>query len=299
MKIAVIGSMNMDMIVHADRIPLKGETIRGSEIEYQPGGKGANQAVAMAKLGADVSMFGCIGDDAAGARIIDNMKNFNIDMQSVQILKGIPTGQAIITVGESDNTIIIIAGANNYVDIDYVEANQKAILDADMIVLQNEIPQETVEHIIHLCYKYGKVIVWNPAPARKSKEELLNMVSYITPNEHEVGIIWEKEAENIEVLLKKYAGKLIVTQGEKGVTIYQNEKGLVTIPAMKVEVKDTTGAGDTLNGAFCVGLSRQMDQIEALKFASIAAGLSVQRCGAQAGMPDAAAVEGMRDSILL
>lgn len=285
MKIAVIGSMNMDMLVHADRIPGKGETIKGSTIEYQPGGKGANQAVAMARLGAEVAMFGCVGDDAAGRGLMDSLACAGVDTGAVRILKGIPTGQAVITVGEGDNTIVIIAGANDSVDIDYVEANKEKILDADIIVLQNEIPQETVEHVIRLCGGYGKIIVWNPAPARGIKEELLDLITYITPNEHEVRVIWGEEADDLGKLLNRYAGKLIVTQGERGVIMCHKEKGVLTIPAMKVAVTDTTGAGDTLNGAFCAGLAEHMDEEEALRFANAAAGLSVQKCGAQAGMP--------------
>ncbi len=296
MKIAVIGSMNMDMLVHAERIPHKGETIKGSKIEYQPGGKGANQAVAMARLGAEVSMFGCVGDDAAGSGLLDSLRRAGVDTEAIQVLKEVPTGQAIITVGESDNTIVIIAGANDYVDVGYVEANQGKILEADIIVLQNEIPKETVEHTIRLCSGAGKIIVWNPAPARGLAKDLLEKITYITPNEHEVRVIWGEEADNLEELLRRYAGKLIVTQGERGVVMYHEDKGLITIPAMKVEVKDTTGAGDTLNGAFCAGLADSMDETEALAFANVAAGLSVQKCGAQAGMPDRAAVDAANGS---
>lgn len=295
MKIAVIGSMNMDMLVHADRIPRKGETIKGSTIEYQPGGKGANQAVAMARLGAETVMFGCVGDDAAGSGLIDSLAGAGVDTGGIRIIKGVSTGQAVITVGESDNTIVIIAGANDAVDIDYIEANKERILAADIIVLQNEIPQETVEHTIRLGSRHGKIIVWNPAPARGLKEELIDLITYITPNEHEVRVIWGAEAVDLQKLLKKYAGKLIVTQGEKGVVMYHREKGLLTVPAMEVRVRDTTGAGDTLNGAFCAGLAEHMDEEEALRFANAAAGLSVQKCGAQAGMPKRGEVEALQN----
>lgn len=285
MKIAVVGSMNLDMIVHADRIPLKGETIKGNGLEYQPGGKGANQAVAMAKLGADVSMFGCVGDDSAGRQLLENLRKCAVEAESVEVLSGVPTGQAIITAGGGDNTIVIIEGANGYVNVDYVKRNQEKILEADLIVLQNEIPEEAVAYTIQMCSDAGKKILWNPAPARSLDRGLVEKVSYITPNEHEVCLIWETDESQIDLLMEQYPGKLLVTQGEKGVSIYMPGKGLQTLPAMKVEVKDTTGAGDTLNGAFCAGLARGMDELAALRFANAAAGLSVQKYGAQPGMP--------------
>lgn len=285
MKIAVVGSMNMDMIVHTDRIPLKGETIKGDGLEYQPGGKGANQAAAMAKLGADVTMFGCVGDDGAGRRLVENLRECRVCAESVEKRKGVPTGQAIITAGGGDNTIVVIEGANRYVDVDYVNRNREKILEADLIVLQNEIPEETVAHTIHMCSDAGKIILWNPAPARELDPELIEKVSYITPNEHEACRIWHIDKTQIDSLIESCPGKLLVTRGEKGVSVCVPGKGLQTIPAMKVEVKDTTGAGDTLNGAFCAGLAGGMNELEALKFANAAAGLSVQKYGAQAGMP--------------
>jgi ribokinase len=286
MKIAVVGSINMDMIIRAERIPLKGETISGNQIEYQPGGKGANQAVAIAKLGGQVTMFGCVGKDAVGEQLIQNMKDCGVNTAYVRSLNQVPTGQAVIIVGEGDNTIIVIGGANNCVDVAYVEAHKEEILQSDIIVLQNEIPQEVVAYTIRMGYAHGKKIIWNPAPARKLADELLEKITYLTPNEHEVLIIWEDQGETLQDLMKRYPQKLIVTQGEKGVGICHKEQGIMTIPAMNVKVKDTTGAGDTLNGAFCVGLSKGMDEIAALRFANAAAGLSVQRYGAQKGMPD-------------
>ena len=245
----------------------------------------------MAKLGADVSMFGCVGDDSAGSRLVENLRGCGVTVDAVETLKGVPTGQAIITAGGGDNTIVIIEGANGYVNVDYVSRNRERILEADIVVLQNEIPEETIAYTIRMCSDAGKTILWNPAPARPLDRELVDKVSYITPNEHEVCLIWEREHDQIDSLMEKYPGKLLVTQGEKGVSVYIPDKGLQTIPAMKVEVKDTTGAGDTLNGAFCAGLARGMDELEALRFANAAAGLSVQKYGAQAGMPTLEQVE--------
>ena len=285
MKIAVVGSINMDQLVYAERIPLKGETIAGRNMEFLPGGKGANQAVAMARLGADVSMFGCVGNDDTGDKLIEVLNKNGVDTRHMKRLDDVLTGQAVITIGENDNTIVVIPGANQHVDTEYIKGVQEQILAADMIVLQNEIPAETIEFVINLGYKNGKKIVWNPAPARAVKPELIDKITYITPNEHEVCIIWNTEEKYVYELLKKYPGKLLVTEGAKGVSICMDGSSIETIPAMKVQVKDTTGAGDTLNGAFCVGISQGMDELDALRFANTAAGLSVQKRGAQSGMP--------------
>ncbi|MFV0527883.1 MAG: ribokinase [Lachnospiraceae bacterium] len=283
MKIAVVGSMNMDMLVHTSRIPHPGETLRGTDLEYQPGGKGANQAVAMAKLGADVTMYGCLGKDAAGEQILQNMERQGIHMEHVRILDAIVTGQALITIGESDNTIIIIAGANDYVNLEYLEKNMSSILEADIIVLQNEIPQESVNEVIRACHAKRKIIVLNPAPARKIELDSIEKVTYLTPNEHEAELIFGRE---IEAAMHRYPEKLIVTRGKEGVAAVSKSQKMLVVPALKVEVVDTTGAGDTLNGAFCVGIAGGMDIEEALKFANTAAGLSIQRYGAQTGMSE-------------
>lgn len=299
MKIAVVGSMNMDMIVRADRIPLKGETIQGEDVDYQPGGKGANQAVAMARLGADVTMFGCVGKDAAGKQLVDNLENCGVHTEYIEYLEGIPTGQAMITVGGGDNSIVVIPGANEYVNEAYIHKYKEKILRSEIIVLQNEIPQKAIEDVIKMAYKHEKIIVWNPAPAKKADENLVDMVTYITPNEHEASLIWGKENSRDGGLLKKYPEKLIVTQGERGVTVCTKEGNLKTIPAVKAEAVDTTGAGDTLNGAFCFGLSKGMDVVSALEFANAAAGLSVQKSGAQAGMPTLEEVEDVLGTLVL
>lgn len=284
MKIAVVGSLNMDMVVHADRIPRRGETVCGDGVEFNSGGKGANQAAAIAKLGADVTMYGCVGEDEPGEKLVENLRKCGVKTDGIEVLPGVPTGQAMITVGDGDNTIVIIAGANERVDAAYLERKQSGILEADIIVLQNEIPEKSVEHIIRLGSEHRKIVVWNPAPARAVKEELMDLVSFITPNEHEASVIWGEEAEDLDTLLRKYPGKLLVTQGEKGVGVCLDGE-VERIPAMKTDVVDTTGAGDTLNGAFCAALAMGIDERNALRFANIAAGLSVQKEGAQGGMP--------------
>lgn len=167
MKLAVVGSINMDMTVTAERIPLKGETLRGDSLHYIPGGKGANQAVAMAKLGAKVEMFGCVGDDANGTRLLENFKKVGVETGHIKVLEGVPTGIAMITVGENDNTIIVVPGANGKVDRDYIDRIKEELKTFDMVVLQQEIPLDTVYYVVDFCYDNQIPVVLNPAPASK------------------------------------------------------------------------------------------------------------------------------------
>lgn len=284
MKIAVVGSINVDQTVIADRIPLKGETLFGKSINYIPGGKGANQAVAMAKLGADVTMFGCVGDDDNGKQMIANLVKNNINASNIKTVNGVPTGIAIITLGDNDNTIVVLKGANDCVNKSYIDSIKDELLKQDMVVLQHEVPLETVHYVIELCSKNNIKTVLNPAPAANVPMEIIDKVTYITPNEHEVGLIFGKD-KSLEELLKKYPKKLIVTLGSDGVATALNDSEILKVPVRKTTVVDTTGAGDTLNGAFSVRICMG-DKIEdALKYANVAASLSIEKLGAQSGMP--------------
>lgn len=290
MKIAVVGSINIDMTVTAERIPLKGETLMGDSISYIPGGKGANQAVAMAKLGADVEMFGCIGNDSNGQKMIDNMKSVGIKTDNIKVLEDVPTGIAMITVGENDNTIIVVPGANGKVDKSYVDSIKDSLQTYDMVILQHEIPLETVHYIIEFCEEKNIPVVLNPAPAAKVPMEIIEKVTYLTPNEHEAVLIFGDELTT-EELLKKYPEKLLITQGSRGVSTCLKSGEILTVPARPAKVADTTGAGDTLNGAFSVQIAKGASIKDALTFANTAASLSTEKFGAQTGMPTVEEVE--------
>ena len=170
MKIAVIGSINIDMTVTAELIPKKGETLHGDSVSYIPGGKGANQAVAMAKLGAEVEMFGCVGDDSNGERMLENLRNAGIKTEHIRTVKGVPTGIAIITVGENDNTIVVVAGANGYVDRAYIDSVKEILKNYDMVVMQHEIPLDTVAYAVEFCSEQKIPVILNPAPAAADKD---------------------------------------------------------------------------------------------------------------------------------
>lgn len=283
-KIGVVGSINMDMTVKAERIPLKGETLKGWDLQYIPGGKGANQAVAMAMLGAEVKMFGCVGDDAAGESLVKNLRDTGVETGHIKVVPGVPTGLAMITVGENDNTIIVVAGTNDHVDIDYVNEVKDSILECEIVLLQHEIPQETVEYVIALCADSGVKVVLNPGPARPVKQETLEKVTYLTPNEHEAVILFGRDI-SFEEMMNKYPEKLVITQGSRGVSTCLKSGEVILVPARKSNVVDTTGAGDTLNGAFTVAVTEGKGIADALAFANTAAGLSTEKFGAQGGMP--------------
>lgn len=290
MKLAVVGSMNMDMTVTAERIPNKGETLFGNSIRHIPGGKGANQAVAMARLGAEVEMFGCVGDDDNGRRLVRNLEKEGIKTGNIGVLKDTPTGIAVITVGENDNTIIVVPGANGKVDRDYAEGIKEKLEAYDMVVMQHEIPLDTIHYIVDFCSEKGIPVVLNPAPAAAVPMEIIEKVTYLTPNEHEAALIFGDRVST-EKLLQKYPNKLVITQGSKGVSAALPSGEIVKIPARPAKVVDTTGAGDTLNGAFCVKAAEGAGLKDALVYANTAAGLSTEKFGAQSGMPYAKEVE--------
>lgn len=288
-KIAVVGSINMDMTVTAERIPLKGETLRGDSIRYIPGGKGANQAVAMAKLGAQIELFGCVGNDANGQKLLDNLASVGVGTSHIKVKKDTPTGVAMITVGENDNTIVVVPGANGEVDRAYIDEIQSVLETYDMVVLQHEIPLDTVHYVVELCAEKNIPVLLNPAPAAQVPMDIIEKVTYLTPNEHEAILIFGDQTT--EELLKQYPEKLIITQGSKGVSVGLHSGETVTVLARPANVVDTTGAGDTLNGAFAVRRAAGDDIRQALAYANIAASLSTEKFGAQSGMPTAEEVE--------
>lgn len=290
MKISVVGSINTDQIVTATRLPNKGETIFGKSIDYIPGGKGANQAVSMAKLGAEVEMFGCVGNDENGRNTVQNLKNNNVKVDNIKVVNGVPSGLAIITLGDNDNTIVVLKGSNGCVDIDYINNIKDELLKSDLVVLQHEIPLDTVYYVINLCYENSIKTVLNPAPAEKVPMDIIEKVSYLTPNEHEVKLIFGED-KTLDDLLKKYPEKLIVTLGSEGVTTALKSGEIIKVPVRKAKVVDTTGAGDTLNGAFCVRMSKGDTIEDALRYANVAASLAIEKLGAQSGMPTQEEVE--------
>lgn len=287
-KVCVIGSCAMDLVVTSQQRPIAGETVLGEKFSVVPGGKGANQAVAAARLGATVSMIGCVGDDIYGQAIIDNFKKNNVDTTYINQLQGVDSGTAHIILAEGDNSIIVIKGANDKVTPDYIEKSLLPIKEADIVLVQQEIPEETVAHISDLCALFHVRLLLNPAPARHIAKNIIDQASYITPNEHECKSLFPELT--VSQALQQYPNKLFITEGSKGVRYYDGKQELL-IPTYKVNAVDTTGAGDTFNAALAVALAEGQDISSALKFANRAASLSVTKFGAQGGMPSRQDVE--------
>ena len=288
-KIAVIGSINMDMTARAQRIPRPGETVSAESLAYVPGGKGANQAVAAARLGGDVAMFGLVGDDGFGPQLLENLRANGVNADGVGVSPGVSSGLAMIVVAEGDNAITVIPGANALVTPAYLESVWPEIEKADIALLQNEIPAETVLWAAQRLHRAGKTVIYNPAPARPAEPALLDAVTYFTPNEHEARLVLGDETTALETLIARQGGKMIVTLGSRGIGAAEGGE-YFRIPAIAAKVVDTTGAGDTMNGAFAAALAEGMDYADALRFSNAAAGLATEKAGAQAGMPDRRAV---------
>lgn len=281
-KITVIGSLATDFVVSVDKRPVVGETIIGNDFKTTFGGKGANQAVAAARLGSHVAMIGKVGADSFGTEIIANLKENQISVSSVEPVTHLPSGSAHITLADGDNSIVVISGANNAVDIQQLTKNQERIKTSDLVLLQQEIPSETVEAIVDFCYQHKIPTVLNPAPARSISQNVIDKVTYLTPNEHEFEELFPQLT--VSEGLAKYPNKLIITVGSKGV-LFNNGQEEILVPSYQVIPVDTTGAGDTFNGAFSVALTNQLSVAESIRFGNLAASLSIQKFGAQGGMP--------------
>ncbi|MFC7680588.1 ribokinase [Paenibacillus sp. GCM10028914] len=287
-KITVVGSASMDLVVTSSIRPGAGETVLGESFKTVPGGKGANQAVAAARLGAEVTMIGCVGDDHLGKSILDNFKANGINTDYMGVIEGMESGTAHIILAEGDNSIVVVKAANDHVTPDHIDKAVDVIKASDIVLIQQEIPEETVVYVSELCGKYNVPLMINPAPARSVPQDVVEQASYITPNEHEADILFGKES--LSDVLRRYPNKLIVTEGKKGVRYFDGKEEVV-VSGYSVEAVDTTGAGDTFNGAFAVAIAEGMNIKDSLKFANRAASLSVTKFGAQGGMPTRSEVE--------
>ncbi|WP_339320905.1 ribokinase [Paenibacillus sp. FSL W8-0194] len=281
-KIIVVGSSSIDLVVTSSKRPGAGETVLGESFKTVPGGKGANQAVAAARLGADVTMIGRVGDDHYADIILNNFKANHVSIDHVEPVTHMESGTAHIVLAEGDNSIVVVKAANNEVTPAYIDQSLSAFDGADMVMIQQEIPEETVVHVSRLCKKQGIPLLLNPAPARPVPEELIENAAYLTPNEHEVTVLFSDLS--VSEALRKYPNKLFITEGSRGVRYFDGEKE-VLVPSYKVEAVDTTGAGDTFNAAFAVALAEGKPIYDSVRFANRAASLSVTKFGAQGGMP--------------
>lgn len=299
-NICVIGSLNMDLVVNVDTMPKPGQTIIGSNFKEVPGGKGANQAVAMARLNGNVSMIGKVGEDGFGQTLINSLKNDKVDTTYIQTAKG-ATGVALITVDKNaQNSIVVSPGANFEVKEDDIDNNIEAIKNSDIVVLQLETPLNTIKYALNKGKELNKYTILNPAPAVKLDDEIIKNVDLLTPNETELEIISGVSIETEEdiqkaaqIMIEKGVKELIVTLGSKG-SLYINKEKSMFKKAYKVEAVDTTAAGDSYTGALAVALSQDKCIEDAMDFASKVGALSVLKEGAQSSLPTLEDVENFR-----
>ncbi|TXC90989.1 ribokinase [Metabacillus litoralis] len=287
-NITVIGSLNMDIVTKTSTIPKVGETVLGESFFTIPGGKGANQAVAAARLGANVKMVGRVGSDAFGSQLKDELHKQGINLDNVKPVTHSSTGVAAITLSNGDNSIIVVPGANYEVTPEVVLGVEDDIATSDMLLLQLEIPLDSVVEAVRVAKKHRVPVILNPAPFLVLPKEVLQNVDYLTPNEHELNLLissYEWSDDELEQL----RAKCIVTKGESGISFFEGKDQL--IPSYKVDVVDTTGAGDSVNGALAVALGNGLSLKEACRFANAVGALTVTKLGAQGGMPTKSEVD--------
>ena len=290
-KICVIGSIGYDLTTYMYKFPKAGETIVGKKFIQNPGGKGDNQVIASARVGGDVTFIGAVGDDNYGELLKKNLEENKVKTH-MKIVPNMSSQIATILIDESgENRIVIVPGANNFVDKKQIDDNFDIIKECDIILMQLEIPMETVEYVVDKFYELNKIIILNPAPGAELSDNIIKKCTYLTPNENEIGLITKMPYDTIDniksaakCLFDKGAQNVLVTLGEKGAYL-KNKNDDIIIPTLKVKALATTGAGDCFNGVFAACLAMGKNAIEAIKYANVASSISVTRSGAVPSLP--------------
>lgn len=290
--ILVVGSANMDLVAVTRRLPRPGETVFGSQFAMFPGGKGANQAVCCAKLGARVLFVGKMGNDVFRAKLVQGMKKDGVRLPHLMIDPEQPTGTALITVdARGQNEIVVVSGSNMRLMPSDIERQRHAFAAVRIVLLQLEIPLETVMQAVHIAKEHGVMVILNPAPARKLPRSLLRAVDYLTPNESETEILTNMKVRDTHSTQKAAlrlrdmgVQKVIITLGARGCLV-ADDRRVQTFPSKKVKAVDSTAAGDAFNGGLAFGLAGGESLEEAVRFANDVAACSVTRLGAQNSMP--------------
>ncbi|MBK5343221.1 MULTISPECIES: ribokinase [Pseudomonas] len=300
-NVVVIGSLNMDLVTRAPRLPKGGETLIGHSFATVSGGKGANQAVAAARLGAQVAMVGCVGNDDYGVQLRDALLAEQIDCHAVSTVED-SSGVALIVVDDnSQNAIVIVAGANGAMTPAVIDRFDAVLQAADVVICQLEIPDATVGHALKRARALGKTVILNPAPAsRPLPADWFAAIDYLIPNESEAAALSGLPVDSLETaesaashLITMGAGKVIITLGAQG-SLFASGKGFEHFPAPKVKAVDTTAAGDTFVGGFAAALASGKSEAEAIRYGQIAAALSVTRAGAQPSIPTMSDVQAFK-----
>ena len=282
-RVLVFGSLNMDLVVETSAFPRLGETLLGGTFAMHAGGKGANQAVATARLGAEVTMLGRVGTDEFGAELKARVAAEGVATRWVQETPGVSTGIAAITVCNADNAIVVVSGANSCLRAADLDVAESAFAEADVVLAQLEVPLATVAHGAELADRYRKPFLLNPAPAARLPESLLARCTMITPNEYELGVALAQPGLGWQALLTRLPGRVVVTKGADGAYFTDETGAQRHQPAFPVKPVDTTGAGDTFNGA--LGAFWDLGVAEAVRRGCAAGALSTTKHGAQDSMP--------------
>jgi len=297
--IAVLGSLNMDLVVTVPHLPRLGETIAGHGFQMIPGGKGANQAAAVARLGGKVAMIGRVGADAFGESLRANLLRFGVNVEHVIVDEESATGIAMILVDSmnGDNSIVIAAGANGQVSLKDLRRAEPLFRKAKMLILQFEVPLQVVERAAELARQHGLKVVLNPAPAYPVSLDFLLKADYLILNETEIEILSQHEVPGLEsakvaaqALVREGLPVVIVTSGERGALLATSQE-MVHVPARKVQVVDTTAAGDAFVAGFTMGLLDGFPLDDAVRYAVCAGTLTVTKFGAQTSLPSAEEVQ--------
>ncbi|CDL86408.1 ribokinase [Xenorhabdus cabanillasii] len=292
-KLAVMGSINVDHILNLKSFPQPGETVQGERYQVAFGGKGANQAVAAGRCGADITFIACVGQDDIGERVLQQLVKDNINTSAIEVIAGEATGVALIFVDQQgENVIGINAGANGALTPEYLCRYEQVIKDADALLLQLETPLDTVQLAAETAKKHNTKVILNPAPAQKISDRLLSLVDIITPNETEAEFLTgvsvtddagaEKAAQSLH---NKGIETVIITLGSRGVWLSEKGKQGKVVSGFEVKAIDTIAAGDTFNGALVTGLLEGKEILSAIRFAHAAAAIAVTRHGAQPSVP--------------
>jgi ribokinase len=293
-RVLVVGSINMDLVVETDTFPRLGETLIGAAFATHPGGKGANQAVAAARLGATVTMLGRVGVDAFGRDLKAGLAHEGIDTRWARDTPEVSTGIAAITVCDADDAIVVVPGANGWLSTSDLDSAEAAFAEADVVLAQLEVPVTTVEHAAGLAARHGKPFVLNPAPAMRLSSNLLSRCALITPNQFELATALGHTGVRWQELLSVLPGRVAMTAGKDGAYFSDRSGTIHHQPAFPVTPIDTTGAGDTFVGALVTFWS--LGLAEAVHRACAAAALSVTKPGAQGGMPTLAELNAFLES---
>lgn len=298
--VVVVGSINADLVAISDRIPAIGETVIGSGFQVYPGGKGANQAVAVARLGYPVQMIGCLGEDSYGAQLSNQMQAAGVDCAGVATVDG-PSGVAVILVSSTgENCIVVTPGANAKLTPELLDRRKSILRGAGVVLAQLEIPMDTIGHLAVLCERWGVPLILDPAPAQNLPPAVFRSLAWLTPNESEAEFYTGCKAGEPDAIPAAEIARRLLARGCHGVLLKLGSRGAFLastdsvgemVPAFPVIPLDTTAAGDAFNGGFATGLMLGKSPVESANFAAAVAAISVTRPGAQPSMPSRGEVE--------